>query len=805
MAGLRDKISVLLRSRGIFFRLFVVMMLLASLLIAAFAVMIIPRERSALLQAMASQASNIAASISEATASSFLNADYGPVVEHNLHLIKRSKDILYIIAVRESGFCLVNTRDGWETREAPDVAWSGRELALEGGIIDSTLAGGKAYNFGMPLEFTGYQWGFLYIGLSVDHYREQIRETYWFIFYLSAFCLVFAAILSYFLASRFTRPIRSLRHAAIRIAEGDLEARAHVSGSDEVGELALSFNAMTEKMIASQKKIKDAYDELEIYHKNLETLVQKRTAELTIINRRLEEELSERQKAEQALAASERRYRVIFETAGSANMIVAEDDAILMVNAAFEKISGFARADVEGRKTWLDFFSKEDQSKLSKRRRRAERGRESALEDFEATLVDSEGDPHVVYLTIGSIPGSGQSVFSFIDLTQIKRLEAQLLQSQKMEAVGQLAGGVAHDFNNILTAIIGYASLLKMQVDHDENLLPYVEPIISSAEKAAQLTQGLLAFSRKQIIEPKKFNVNEAIYKVEHLLRRLLGEDVELKTMLSDVPLIVFADVGQIEQVLINLSTNARDAMPEGGYLSIRTDTVWLSEDHLVGEDAFEMHPGQYARITVSDTGSGMDQETIAHIFEPFFTTKEVGKGTGLGLAIAYGVVKQHNGSIHVYSEPGTGTTFRIYLPLFASQNIEDKSEEVRHPEKGHETILLAEDDDTARELYHLVLEKFGYFVIEAADGEEAVEKFAKYKDRIDLALLDVIMPKKNGRVAFDDISAIKPGIKALFISGYTADIIHKKGIFESHIHFISKPFTPETLAGKIRDVLDAD
>ena len=352
MAGLRDKISVLLRSRGIFFRLFVVMMLLASLLIAAFAVMIIPRERSALLQAMASQASNIAASISEATASSFLNADYGPVVEHNLHLIKRSKDILYIIAVRESGFCLVNTRDGWETREAPDVAWSGRELALEGGIIDSTLAGGKAYNFGMPLEFTGYQWGFLYIGLSVDHYREQIRETYWFIFYLSAFCLVFAAILSYFLASRFTRPIRSLRHAAIRIAEGDLEARAHVSGSDEVGELALSFNAMTEKMIASQKKIKDAYDELEIYHKNLETLVQKRTAELTIINRRLEEELSERQKAEQALAASERRYRVIFETAGSANMIVAEDDAILMVNAAFEKISGFARADVEGRKTW---------------------------------------------------------------------------------------------------------------------------------------------------------------------------------------------------------------------------------------------------------------------------------------------------------------------------------------------------------------------------------------------------------------------------------------------------------------------
>ena len=803
MTGFFERIGTILRSRGIFFRLFVVMMLLSLLLISAFAAMIIPRERAALVQAMTSQASNIAASISEATASSFLTADYGPVVEHNLHLIRRSSDILYIIAMRESGFCLVNTRDGWETREAPAVAWSGRELGLEVGIIDSTLVGGKAFHFGMPLEFTGYQWGFLYIGLSVDHFQTQVRDTYRFIFYLSAICLVLAAILSYFLASRFTRPIRSLRHAALQIAEGDLTARAGISRNDEVGELALSFNVMTEKMIASQKKIQDAYDELGLYQKNLEKLVRSRTEELTVTNRRLGEELAERQRAEQALAESERRYRVIFETAGSANMIVGQDDTIVMVNAAFEKISGFARADVEGRKTWLDFFSMEDQNKLRRRRARADVGRPGALEDFEATLIDSDAESRAVYLTVGAIPGASQTIFSFIDLTEIKRLEAQLLQSQKMEAVGQLAGGVAHDFNNILTAITGYASLLKMQIHSDEVLLPYVEPIISSAEKAAQLTQGLLAFSRKQIIEPKQININDVIRKLEHLLKRLLGEDIELHAELSALPLVVFADVGQIEQVLMNLATNARDAMPEGGYLSVGTDVVMLSQEDFIGEDVFEMKPGQYALVRVFDTGSGMSRETIDHIFEPFFTTKEVGKGTGLGLAIVYGVIKQHNGSIHVYSEPGSGTTFKVYLPLVAVQQDRERPAELKHPEKGHETILLAEDDDMTRELSHLVLEKFGYFVLEAADGEEAVEKFIKYQDRIDLVLLDVIMPKKNGRAVYDEILQIKPDAKALFISGYTADIIHKKGIFESHINFISKPVTPEALARKVREVLD--
>jgi len=427
------------------------------------------------------------------------------------------------------------------------------------------------------------------------------------------------------------------------------------------------------------------------------------------------------------------------------------------------------------------------------------------LDDYEANFLDKKGDKRFVYLTFASIPGTGQLIISLVDLTDIKRLEAQLLQAQKMEAIGQLAGGVAHDFNNILTAIIGYASLLKMNVKKDKALSAYVDPILSSAEKAAHLTQGLLAFSRKQIIEPKHVDLNEIIRKIEQLLIRLLSEDVELHISCVNQPITIFADAGQVEQILINLATNARDAMSEGGLLSICTDVTVFTENNLVdNQQDYEKKPGKYAVISVSDTGCGMSRETIEHIFEPFYTTKEVGKGTGLGLSIVYGVIKQHSGYISVYSEPDSGTTFRIYFPLVKAM-AEEQSIELPLPERGSETILVAEDDDVTRELSKLVLEKFGYKVIEATDGEDAVEKFNLHQDHIDLVLMDVIMPKLNGKAAYDAMRKINPKMKALFISGYTADIIHKKGIFESNINFISKPVTPESLTRKIREVLDTD
>ncbi len=383
------------------------------------------------------------------------------------------------------------------------------------------------------------------------------------------------------------------------------------------------------------------------------------------------------------------------------------------------------------------------------------------------------------------------------------KLEMQLYQAQKMEAIGQLAGGIAHDFNNMLTAIIGYGSLLNTQLGKDSELKPLVDQILSSAGKSADLTRQLLAFSRKQLIAPKETDLNELIKGMEKLLARLIGEDIELKTRLTEKTLTVMVDPGQIEQVLMNLSTNARDTMPDGGMLSIVTETAELYEDYVKGHDMEK--PGMYALISVTDTGRGMDEKTQQKIFEPFFTTKEVGKGTGLGLSIVYGIIKQHGGNITVYSEPGKGTTFRIYLPLTESKIEEAKVTEIIRPKGGTETILLAEDNEDVRVLSKMVLEENGYTVIDAVDGEDAVNKFKEKKDIIQFVIIDVIMPKKSGKEAIDEIRKIKPDINILFTSGYTSDIISRKGILEEGMNFISKPVTPNDLLAKIRAIMDKE
>ena len=391
--------------------------------------------------------------------------------------------------------------------------------------------------------------------------------------------------------------------------------------------------------------------------------------------------------------------------------------------------------------------------------------------------------------------------FSLVDITEKKKLEAQLRQSQKMEAVGQIAGGIAHDFNNILTAIIGYASITQMKMREDDPLRHNVDQVLVSAERAANLTQGLLAFSRKQISNPTLVNLNELIEKIEKFLRRVIGEDIEFQTILTDKDITVMADHGQIDQALMNLATNARDAMPKGGLLTIETGTVEIDEEYIKAHGYGKA--GTYALISVTDSGIGMDEKTREKIFEPFFTTKEVGKGTGLGLSIVYGIIKQHAGYINCYSEPGKGTTFRIYLPLIKTALKEVQPVEVIEPAGGTETILLAEDEENVRELTRIVLEEYGYKVIEAIDGEDAVNKFMENKDRIGLLLLDVIMPQKSGKEAYDRIAKIKPGIKVLFTSGYPADFIHREEITEQGLTFVSKPISPTALLKKVREVLD--
>ncbi|MBI5674550.1 MAG: response regulator [Nitrospirae bacterium] len=385
-------------------------------------------------------------------------------------------------------------------------------------------------------------------------------------------------------------------------------------------------------------------------------------------------------------------------------------------------------------------------------------------------------------------------------LTEQRRLEEQLRHAQKMEAIGQLAGGVAHDFNNILTAVMGYGHLLQMKLKGDDPLKHNVDQILTVTKRGADLTRNLLAFSRKQAIELKPVNINKIIETSVKLLPGLIGERIELKTILADENLTMLADSFQIEQVILNLASNARDAMPEGGALTIATESMEMDRKYI------SVHgygnPGAYVLLSFTDTGTGMDEETKKKIFDPFFTTKKAGEGTGLGLAMIYGILKQHNGYITVDSEEGKGTTFRIYFPLVDGKE-EDEVAEASAPAGGKETILIAEDDAAVREPLKAALEIFGYDVIETVDGEDAVAKFKENKERIKLLLFDVIMPKMNGKEAYEEIKLIRPEIKVIFTSGYTANTFQAKEIVKKELTFISKPVSPNNLLRKIREVLD--
>jgi signal transduction histidine kinase len=381
-----------------------------------------------------------------------------------------------------------------------------------------------------------------------------------------------------------------------------------------------------------------------------------------------------------------------------------------------------------------------------------------------------------------------------------KQLEEQLLHAQKMEAIGTLAGGIAHDFNNILQAIIGYGSLLKMKAANNSALKHYVDLILSAAERAAQLTRGLLAFSRKQVINPRPSDLNELVKSIQKFLRHVIGEDIEVNANLAEGRLIIMIDPSQLDQVLMNLATNARDAMPKGGTFTLSTDSVELGEEFF---KAFsEPRPGVYAMISCADTGHGMDERTKARIFDPFYTTKEVGKGTGLGLSTVYGIVKQHDGFIQVDTAVGAGTTFRIYFPLVDAKPDGLNRRDLEEKEvSGTETVLVAEDDWAVRKLIRSILEEFGYTVIEASNGSEAVEQFADHREQIDLMLFDMVLPEMSGKQAFHEIASVEPGVPVIFISGYPEEQIG------SHMSepqpIVAKPISPADLLTKVRQTLD--
>jgi PAS domain S-box-containing protein len=511
------------------------------------------------------------------------------------------------------------------------------------------------------------------------------------------------------------------------------------------------------------------------------------------------------------LRNSERRLFDLINFLPDGTFAVGLDGEIIIWNRAAERITGARATDMLGkgnREYSLPFYGERRPALIDLvlhpspeiERLYPEARQEHGLVFGETIIhgdISLQATAAPLYDSAGVMVGAIESVR---DITELKKLEEQLRHAQKMEAVGTLAGGIAHDFNNILTAIIGCATLLRMRLGEDHAFGGYTDDILAASERAANLTRSLLTFSRKQSINTKTENLNEIVKRIHTLLLRVVGEDVDFRIELADEELMVLADSGQIEQVLMNLVANARDAMAEGGILTIGTQRLEVG----AGVPGSVVPQGRYALLTVSDTGKGMDEATRQRIFEPFFTTKEVGKGTGLGLSIGYGIIKQHDGEITVESEPGKGTMFKVYLKLIDSRPETEESGAGEAIVGGTETILVAEDDINARHIMVQILEQYGYTVLEAEDGEDVVEKFRDFGNRVQLLILDVVMPKKNGNLAYQEIKAMRPDIPALFISGHTQELIGKRGMLDPDANFLMKPIRPHVLLAKIRELLSA-
>jgi len=556
-------------------------------------------------------------------------------------------------------------------------------------------------------------------------------------------------------------------------------------------ELSLMKAVADQVAIALKRKMVE--EELFLSHSELEIRVKERTEQL--------------QKTAEALCASEERYALA---------VQGSNDGIWDLNLATEEayhsprwksILGYEGDEItENFKEWESRIHPDDYQMVMDALKAYLKGHTPTFE-VEHRLQHKDGGYRWILsrgVCLRDFQGRAYRMAgSITDITEHKKLEQQLLQSHKMESIGILAGGVAHEFNNLLLAISGYGQLLQESISADDELSQEsIENVIKAADRAADLTKSLLAFSRKQLLIPKPVHIDTLISNTGKLIQRVIGEDIEFRTSFSDKKLLVKADPGQIEQVLMNMATNARDAMPHGGYLSITTKQVVVKKG---SEAQYDLPaPGKYALISVADTGTGIDKKSLESIFEPFYTSKEVGKGTGLGLSIVHGIIKQHNGSILASSEPGEGTTFNIYLPLIEGHAVKEDSRTFVPFAHGMETLLVAEDEEVVRMFMKKVLERAGYKVITAENGEDAVARFREHGD-ISLVLSDVVMPRKNGKEMMDEIRKIKPGVKVIFISGYAADVMQKKVIFEEDTEFITKPFKKNDLLQKAREVLDKD
>jgi len=535
------------------------------------------------------------------------------------------------------------------------------------------------------------------------------------------------------------------------------------------------------------------------YNEILFSKLEKKVIELEQVNGRLNQEIAENKRVQEKLLSLTQAV----EGSPVAIILIDRNGDIEYANPKFLQISGYADQEIIGRNVRL-LKSTEIHSDIY--RELWEAIQSDHVWQGELCNTGKGGELFWVYLTVSPLKNAEGRISKFMaimeDTSERRKLEAQLRQAQKLEGIGQLAGGVAHDFNNILTAIIGYAYLAYLNMPKDDPLRGHVKHILDYSEKAATITKSLLTFSRKQATVTSYFNLNDLISDFQKFLRRLLPENIEIQTQCSDRILPVLVDQVQIEQILMNLATNACDAMPRGGRLVIATHWIEIDEGFIKTHGYGKT--GSYAEITVADTGTGMDLQTREKIFDPFFTTKEQGKGTGLGMAIVYGIVQKHNGCVMVESELGKGTLFRILLPIAYAQEIKDKKKtETTLSPRGTETILIAEDEPGIRNLMATILTENGYQVISTANGEEAVSQFRENQEKVSLVMLDGIMPKKSGKDACNEIKSLKPAMKVIFMSGYSENMINFGETNDEQIHFLQKPVLPSNILKKVRDVLD--
>ena len=503
-----------------------------------------------------------------------------------------------------------------------------------------------------------------------------------------------------------------------------------------------------------------------------------------------------RRRAEESVREAAHQFRAVFDGALDAMVIVDDEGRYVEVNAAACGVYGLSRSALLGH--WIGDFAAPglDVASIWATFRREGRAK------GELRIIRPDGRVRELEFAASAdfLPGSHLAVFR--DVTQRRQLEEQLRQAQKIEAVGRLAGGVAHDFNNLLNVITGYGQMLfRRLTDGPER--EKTRAILQAADRAAGLTRQLLAFSRKQVLEPKVLDLNAVVSGMDEMMRRLIGEDIELQAELAPDLGRTRADPGQLEQVLMNLVVNARDAMPRGGRVTLETSNAEMDDAYV--RDHLGARPGRYVTLAVCDTGLGMDAETQKHIFEPFFTTKEKGKGTGLGLATVYGIVKQSEGYIWVDSAPGAGTTVRVYLPWVEAEPVPEPKPPVapeQMPARGTETVLLVEDEDMVRRMTREVLEGAGYRVLEASSGFEALRVSAGHGGRLDLLLTDVVMPGMSGRELAERLAPVRPGMKVLYMSGHTDDAIFHHGVTQAGTGFLQKPFTPDALERRVRDLL---